>query len=1044
VPVERFRRNLTVVFSDVIGSTTLGEQLDPETLSHVMSDYFHAMKPVIERHGGHVAKFVGDAVMAVFGLPELHEDDALRAVRSAVEMQEALAELNPLLEAKWGVTISARTGICTGEVAGEGFAPESNFVVGDGANVAARLQQAASAGEILLAETTHRLVRGAVKTELLPPLDLKGRAEPITVFRLLEVVTQDEPAPRRFEAPMVGRQDDLAQLQWAFRRAVEERECRLVTVLGSAGVGKSRLAHEFVSTLGDTPTLLQGRCLPYGDGITFWPLAEMVKQVSAIEEHDSSEAAKTRLEAKLRPYSDAPAVAQRIAELTGLAEASGGAEDAFWAVRMLFESLAGEQPLIAVFEDVHWAEPTMLELIEYLAGNAVGQPILLLCLARPELTDARPGWGEGRGRRTLIDLDPLNSAECDRLIVEILGETGVSPGVRDRIGEAAEGNPLFVEQMVSMLIDEGLLQPEDGRWVVKGDLSAISVPDSIQALLAARLDRLTAPERAVIGRAAVVGQVFYLNAVEELAPPDLRTRLGGIVMSLVRKGLIRPDRSDLGAEDAFRFHHLLVRDAAYAGLSKEARADLHEQVARWLEARMGERVSEYGEILGYHLEQAYRYLSELGPVDERGREIALRASEYLADAGWRASARWDVPAGVMLRSRALALMGSDDVRRPQLLAELGDALLWRGRFDEAEAALGEALELARRSGDRRTETLAQLSRLRLRFQVDPGADYAELEAEAEQAAEMFESAADHVGAAQAWHVVYWARYGLCRLVRAREAAERALEHAQRARADYPYLDRLGLIAAMLFGPTPASEALSEGERIAQGMRGHLTAEAVALCFLGQLRALLDEPQLARELILQGVSRRQDLGDLPGASMARAEGLGYYVEMLRGNWTAAEPELRSGYDALEAIGDKNYLSTVAGWLAHCLYAQDRLEEAEDFAQTCRETAAASWIVSQVLWRGASAMLHARRGQIEEGERLAREAVALALETDRVDSQTDSLMDLAEVMRIAGRWDEMATAVRDALERYEAKEVLSALPRTRRVLDQARAAAAGSRA
>jgi predicted ATPase/class 3 adenylate cyclase len=1043
VPLERFRRNLTVVFSDVIGSTTLGEQLDPETLSHVMSDYFQAMKPVIERHGGHVAKFVGDAVMAVFGLPELHEDDALRAVRSAVEMQAALTELNPILKAKWGVAISARTGICTGEVAGEGFAPDSNFVVGDGANVAARLQQTASAGEILLAETTYRLVREAVKAELLPPLDFKGRAKPITVFRLLEVVAQAEPAPRGLDVSMVGREDDLAQLQWTLRRAVEERECRLVTVLGSAGVGKSRLAHEFVSTLVDA-TVLHGRCLPYGDGITFWPLAEMVKQVAAIDEHDSPEAAKTKLETKLRADFDAPAVAERVAQLTGLAEARSGAEDAFWAVRMLFEGLAGEQPLIAVFEDVHWAEPTMLELIEHLAGNAAGEPILLLCLARPELTEARPGWGEGRGTSTLIDLDPLNSAECDRLIVEILGETGLAPSVRDRIGEAAEGNPLFVEQMVSMLIDEGLLVPEAGRWVVTGDLSAISVPGSIQALLAARLDRLTASERAVIGRAAVVGQVFYLNAVEELAPPELRPRLGGIVMSLVRKGLIRPDRSDLGAEDAFRFHHLLVRDAAYAGLSKEARADLHEQVARWVEARMGERVSEYGEIVGYHLEQAYCYLSELGPVDEQGRELALRAAEYLADAGWRASARWDVPAGVVLRSRALALMRGDDARRPQLLAELGDALLWRGRFDEAEEALAEAIELAGRAGDERTATLAHLSRLRLRFQVDPKADYAELEAEAERAAEMFEAAADDVGAAQAWHVVYWARFGLCRLAHAREAAESALEHAQRARADYPYLDRLGLIAAMLFGLTPASEALSESERIAQGMRGHLTAEAVALCFLGQIRALLDEPELARELILQGVARRKDLGDLPGASMARAEGLGYYVEMLRGNWTAAETELRSGYDALEAIGDKNYLSTVAGWLAHCLYAQDRLDEAEDFAQTCRESAAASWIASQVLWRGASAMLLARRGQIEEGEEVARDAVALALQTDRFDSQTDSLMDLAEVMRVAGRWDEAATAVQDALERYEAKEAQAALPRARRVLNQARAAAAHSRA
>jgi class 3 adenylate cyclase/tetratricopeptide (TPR) repeat protein len=1042
VSVERFRKTVTVIFSDVIGSTTLGEQLDPETLSHVMSDYFQAMKPVIERHGGQVAKFVGDAVMAVFGLPTLHEDDALRAVRSAGEMREALAELNQMLEAKWGVTISARTGVCTGQVAGEGLAPESNFVVGDVANVAARLQQTASAGEILLAEPTYRLVREAVRAELLPPLDLKGRAKPVTVFRLLELLPRVEPAPRRLDVGMVGRQDHLAQLQWAFRRAVEERGCRLIAVLGSAGVGKSRLAHEFLLTLADEPTVLHGRCLPYGDGITFWPLAEMVKQAAAIDERDSPEVAKAKLEAKLRPDSDAPAVAERIAQLTGLAEAQAGAEETFWAVRMLFESLAGERPLVAVFEDVHWAEPTLLELIEYLASYAAGEPILLLCLARSELTEARPGWGESRGTRTLIDLEPLNSAECDRLILAMLGEAGLVPRVRDRIAEAAEGNPLFVEQMIAMLIDEGLLLREESRWVVTGDLSAISVPDTIQALLAARLDRLEAAERAVIGRAAVVGQAFYLSALEELSPPELGPRLGGILMGLVRKGLIRPDRSDIGGEDAFRFHHLLVRDAAYAGLSKESRADLHARFAHWLEARASERVSEYGEILGYHLEQAYRYLSELGPVDEEGRKVALRAAEYLADAGWRASARWDVPAGVALRSRALVLMRDDDTRRPQLLAEVGDALLWRGRFDEAEQALAEAIELAGRAGDVRTRTLAQLSRLRLRFQVDPAADYTELEAEAERAAEMFEAAADHVGAAQAWHVAYWARFGLCRLAQAREAADRALEHARQARADYPYLDRLGLIASMLYGPTPASEALSESERIAQGMRGHLTAEAVALCFLGQIRAMLDETELAGELILQGVARRQELGDLPGASMARAEGLGYFVEMLRGNWAAAEPELRGGYEALDAIGDKNYLSTIAGWLAHCLYAQDQLDQAEEFAQICREAAAGSWVASQVLWRGASAMLLAQGGDVEEGEVLAKEAVGLALQTDRVDIQGDSLMDLAEVLRLAGRFDEAAAAVRDALGRYEEKEVLSVLPRTRRFLNELLAAAAGS--
>ena len=854
----------------MIGSTTLGEQLDAERVSHVMSDYFEAMKPVVERHDGRVAKFIGDAVMAVFGLPTLHEDDALRAVRAAVEMREALTELNPVLERKWGVTIATRTGLNTGQVAGEGLAPESNFVAGDAANVAARLQQMAEADEIILAERTYELVREAVAAELLPPLDVKGREVPVTAYRLLELLPDGEIALRRLDVPMVGRQDDLAALQWTFRRALEESGCRLITVLGSAGVGKSRLAHEFLDALDGEATVLQGRCLPYGEGVTFWPLNEMVKQVAAIDDSDSSEVAGAKLAAKLRPDCD-PGVAERIAQLIGLTEAKSGSEEAFWAVRMLFESLATELPLVAVFEDVHWAEPTLLELLEYLAKFASGVPIVLLCLARQELTEARPGWSERDGARTLIELEPLNSAQADRLIVSILGEAGVAPGIRDRISEASEGNPLFVEQMISMLIDHGALMSDDGAWVVTGDLSAISVPATIHALLAARLERLEPAERAVIGRAAVVGQVFYLGALEALSPQDLRPRLGSILMSLVRKNLIRPGRSDLGGEDAFSFHHLLVRDAAYFELSKESRAELHEQFAQWLEERVRERVPEYGEILGYHLEQAFLYRSELGPADEQTRGIAHRAAQYLADAGWNASARWDVPAGVALRSRALALMSSDDPRRPQLLAELGDALLWRGRFEDAEQSLNEAIDLAGQTGDDRIRTLAQLSLLRLRFQIDPDVDYVELDREAEGAAHMFEAQGDDVGAAQAWHVAYWARWGLCHLARAREAADSALEHARRGRADYPYLDRLGLIASMLFGPTPASEALAESEKIAHEMRSHVTAEAVALCFLGQIRAMLDQPEVARELILQGVARRRELGDLPGAGHGARRG-----------------------------------------------------------------------------------------------------------------------------------------------------------------------------
>ena len=1030
---ERFRKTVTILFSDVVDSTGLGERLDPETLSHVLTDYFEGVRPAIERHGGTLAKFIGDAVMAVYGLTELHEDDALRAVRTAVEMRETLARLNEDFEQRYGVVLATRTGINTGPVAGKGLVPDRNFVAGDTANTAARLQQAAEPGEILLAEPAYRLVRESVEAEFLASVELKGK-QPVAAYRLVGVLSMAEPAPR-LEAPLVGRQDTLAQLEWALERTVTEKGCRLVSVFGAPGIGKSRLAHEFVTRLGERATVLRGRCLPYGDGITFWPLAEMVKQAGGIREGDGADEAVAKLEALLEPDEDARTIGETIAQLTGLLETRGAVEEGFWAVRTLFARLAHARPLVAMLDDAQWAEPTLLALIEHVARHTTSVPILLLCVSRPELLERRPDWGQSARRSTTVRLEPLDEAACDRLIAELLGEGESALGVRDRIADTAEGNPLFVEQMISMLIDDGLLAKEDGRWVSVGDFETISVPPGIHALLAARLARLGADERAVLGRAAVIGQIFYVGALEELGSPSLSGGVPSVLLKLVHKELVRPGRSDFVDEEAFEFRHLLIRDAAYDALSKESRADLHARFADWLEGMAGDRPAEYAEIVGWHLEQAHRYLSELGTLGERGSELARRAADRLAAAGWTASARGDVSAGVTLRSRALALMTANDPRRLKLLADLGDALLWRGRFDEADRALIEAIELADRAGDERTRVRARLSQLRLRFQIDPAADYEQLEAEGLDAAALCESHGDDFGAARAWRVVYWARWGMCQLERMQPAAERAYEYDRRARDEhYPQDDLIGVLVSLVWGPTPASEALARGEEILERVRGHRGAEAYALCFLGQLRGMLGQREAAREMILKGVTDRQELGDLPGAAMSRGEGLGYFVEMVRGDWRAGEQELRQGFEALESMGDKNYLAITAGWLAHCLYAQGRYDEADDFAAVCENSAASSWIAAQVLWRGARAMLLARRGNVDGGEALAREAVDLALRTDRVDTQTDALMDLAEVLRVGGRSAEAVPIVADALRRYERKEVRPAAARARALLEE----------
>jgi tetratricopeptide (TPR) repeat protein len=563
----------------------------------------------------------------------------------------------------------------------------------------------------------------------------------------------------------------------------------------------------------------------------------------------------------------------------------------------------------------------------------------------------------------------------------------------------------------------------------------MDVPPGIHALLAARLERLGQDESALLGRAAVMGQVFYVAALEDLVPLSLRGRLQSLLYELVRKELVRPSRSDVVDTEALEFRHLLIRDAAYDSLSKQSRADLHARFADWLEQASGDRLPEYAEIVGWHLEQAHRNLSELGSIDEHGRQIAQRGSDHLAAAGWTASARGDFSAGVTLRSRALTLMEADDRRRPRLLADLGDALLWSGRFDEAEDALGEAIGLAGQGGDERTRVRARLSQMRLRFQVDPDADYEALEAEGLEAAALCEASGDDFGAARAWRVVYWARWGLCKLEDLRPAAERAYEYDQRAHDQhYPQDDLIGVLASLVWGPTPASEVLRQSDGILERVRGHRGAEAYALCFLGQTRGMLGQREPAREMILKGVADRRELGDFPGAAMAIAEGLGYFVEMVRGDWDAAEVELRKGYDELSAMGDKNYLATVAGWLAHCTYHLGRYDEAGEFVEACEAASASNAIAAQVLGKGARAMLLARAGDVDSAESLARTAVDVALRTDRADTQTDALMCLAEVLRVGGRPAEAVPAVEDALRRYERKEVVPAVTRVRALLDE----------
>ncbi|HEX8098617.1 MAG TPA: adenylate/guanylate cyclase domain-containing protein, partial [Actinomycetota bacterium] len=381
--VQEVRKTVTIVFSDLKGSTTLGETLDTETLREVLNAYFREMQTILERHGGRVEKFIGDAIMAVFGLPRLHEDDGLRAVRAAHEMQQRLRSLNEELYRKWGVRLENRTGVNTGEVVAGDVTTGQRLVTGDAVNTAARLEQAAPAMEILVGEPTYRLVRDAVEVAAVEPLDLKGKAEPVPAYRLIRV-TGGEGFTRRLDAPMVGRQNEIAALTKTFERAVDTGTCQLITTLAPAGSGKSRLTEEFVRLIESDAAILRGRCLPYGEGITFWPLSEALRQAAEISEDDPPKLAQEKL-ASLLP-GDAVDVTERLAGVMGLVSSTFSLDETFWAARKFFEILSARQPMVVVFDDIHWAQPTFLDLIEHVADHAQG-PLVLLCPSRPELLD---------------------------------------------------------------------------------------------------------------------------------------------------------------------------------------------------------------------------------------------------------------------------------------------------------------------------------------------------------------------------------------------------------------------------------------------------------------------------------------------------------------------------------------------------------------------------------------------------------------------------------------------------------------------------------
>jgi class 3 adenylate cyclase/tetratricopeptide (TPR) repeat protein len=955
------RKVVTVLFCDVTGSTAMGETADPEALRALLARYFDRMKSILESHGGTVEKFIGDAVMAVFGVPTVHEDDALRALRAALEMRDALPALG----------IQGRIGVNTGEVV---TGTAERLATGDAVNVAARLEQAAAPQEILIGSDTYELVESVVDASPVEALPLRGKAEPVAAYRLNGLT--GVPA-RRNEAPMVGRSTELRRLRDAYEQAVRDRSCQLFTVLGNAGVGKSRLVHEFLDGL--DATVVTGACLSYGDGITYWPVVDVIKQLE-----------------RLRPGLK---LDDNLTSLVRQQQFTAPAAQVAWSFRKLVEDAAADAPLVIVFDDLQWAEPVFLDLIEHVADLSRDSRILLLCMARPDLLDRRATWAGGKLNATNLLLEPLSGVESAEMVEALAG--GLSEDARRRVIEAAEGNPLFVEEMAALVRESG---SQDVR-----------VPPTISALLAARLDQLDEREREVLEHGSIEGRLFHRGAVEALHPEahEVADRL----TALVRKDLVRPDKSELPGEDAFRFRHLLIRDAAYDALPKSVRADLHERFALWLE-EFGADLSELDEILGYHFEQACLYRARVG-LDIRP-ELVKKAVERLATAGRRALRRGDPNAAANLLSRADALPGPTDIA---LQRDAVISLFFGSRPDKALALAQLHLDRALEVGDRGLELAARMEQEFVRLFVEPEGSLERLTDLVAEAAPLFESTNDLRG----MYVVEQSRASLGNMRSDTEAVNNAFERAAELSRQLGIGNQFIQPRSnwKLVSSEPNSKTLEWFDTEAAAYHSRVDehrAEAFAMA------GRFDE---ARQWLGEEIRHAEALNGPFGLGGVLGFA-GQRVEYWAGDFERAVNHGERGTAMLIETGQRSVASTTAVLVGRSHFALGHVDEALAWATRATELAAPEDVLTRTNVLQVMGLISAARGAASEARQAAEEAIALAEGTHSPVLLGDALFDAAWTLELLGDRVEAVERYRSALALYEAKEHVSMAERTRQRL------------
>jgi class 3 adenylate cyclase/tetratricopeptide (TPR) repeat protein len=956
------RKLATVLFVDLVGSTALVSGTDPEVARRRVQQYFDRVQHCVVTHGGIVEKFAGDAVMAAFGIPQAHEDDAERAIRSALAIMESVQELG----------LEARIGVASGEVVVD--SGESTFATGEAVNVAARLQQAAPPNEILIGPATHRLTLGCFEVEDEGPIEARGLAEPVWTWRVLGV-TRTEATTRQFRAPLVGRDAELELLENTYSRAVRDRRAHLFTIFGDPGVGKSRLAREFIDGL-ESATILIGRALPYGEGVTYSALADMVKVAAGIADDDPLDDA---LE-KLRDCCPDEAVADLMGLATGVlqaVQAQHNQQEIAWAARAWTEKLSEPQPLVLVFEDIHWGEEPMLELIEHLGTWVRGVPLLLLCLARPELLDIRPGWGGGRVRATAIELEPLGATDSESLIEALLDDQELPDAARIALLEKTEGNPLFVEETIRMLSEA------NGSRIDR-------IPDTLQALIAARIDHLPPGEKSVLQRAAVIGRSFWAGAVAYLGGDEdgeLEPLLDDL---LLREFVLTEPRSTISGEDAYRFKHVLIREVAYSGLSKTARASHHRRFAEWLGERAREELLE---VRAYHLDQAAALLAELEGAPPE--ELATEAAEALEKAGKRALAREANATARRLLHRSVEL--EPTLKRRYEAARAA----WRmSDFPVVSNEMEDVLLGAREAGDRDLEAraLTALAEVTLLREADVG----RAEQLAEKALEVSETDESRIDAVSLLETAAWWRG---RLGESEAYAEEELEIARRLGRDDlesdALLDLAGIYVARREGDR-AEPLIARAMELAEES-GSLTAKARAFTESGELHAFRGRHEEA----LAEYGRARDLFEEVGAATNLARSLLRIGRLVgrRGDTAEAEKLLRESIRILQPTEDRGTLCEVQRSLAEILLEQGKIDAAEVYALKAVETVGPQDVSSQSTTRKTLAMVRAAQGRDDEAEALFRESIDILERSEYSRFLSEPLKAIIQFLEERGRMDDV---------------------------------------